>query len=46
MELTEARPKHQRAAIEAWLSCHEPPPLLEVGLRREGFLPLEEETPV
>jgi hypothetical protein len=46
MELTEAAREHQQAAIDAWLSCHEPPPLLRYGLTRDGFLPSGEEAPV
>ena len=38
MELTEASREHQRAAIEAWLSCHTPVALLREGLLREGIL--------
>lgn len=39
MELTEAAREHQQAAIDAWLSCHEPLPVLREGLVHHGFLP-------
>ena len=44
MELTDAKPEHKRAGIEAWLSCHEPAPLLQIGLIREGYLKPAEAT--
>ena len=45
MELLEASREHQQAAIDAWLSCHEPLPILRGGLEGHGFLPTEDGAP-
>lgn len=39
MELLEATREHKQAAIDAWLSCHEPLPVLVGSLEYHGFLP-------
>jgi hypothetical protein len=46
MELAEASPEHKRAAVEAWLSCHTPVPIMREDLIYEGYLDRDAGGPV
>lgn len=39
LDVTTAPAADQKAAVTAWLVDHEPDPLLEAGLRHQGYLP-------